>query len=512
MQFKRSITSLALLFSAIGGIVGSGWLFGPLYAAQLAGPAAILSWIIGGVLMVIVALTFAELSAAYPLAGGMVHFAELSHGPLLSFTIGWMVWLSSVVVAPVETLAILQYAGAYIPGLVHKVGGTHSLTANGVLAAAVVMFFMNIFNWWGAKFFSRASTVVAAIKIIVPALVIVVLIVMGLHTNNFHQAGGFAPYGWHGILAALSLGGVVYSFIGYSPAIQMAAEAKNPKFAVPLAVIGSSIFCVLLYVLLQFVFVGSVQPSALTQGWAQLSFVADQGPFAGILMALGLSWLVLIVFADAIFSPAGTGFIYSASTARINYAMSKIDFFPAIFKQLNKNGVPMRAIVFNYFVGLVLFLPFPGWQSMASFIVSCFVISYAIGPLALMPLRRQRIEQPGEFRLPYATVLAVVSFYICNLLVFWAGWDTVYRLMLALVIGLIVLIYRDFRSEKKLMSWRTGQWLLPYLAGLGVISYLGTFGSGIKVMGFGVDFAVIALFSIVIYWLAMRASRLNTTE
>lgn len=153
MSFKRTIGTPALLFSAVGGIIGSGWLFGPMYAAQVAGPAAILSWVIGGLLMIIIALTFAELASAFPVAGGMVRFAELSHGPLMSFTVGWMVWLSSVVVAPVETLALLQYAGNYLPGLVHKVAGTQVLTGQGMIAAAIIMFFMVLLNWYGAPLF-----------------------------------------------------------------------------------------------------------------------------------------------------------------------------------------------------------------------------------------------------------------------------------------------------------------------------------------------------------------------
>jgi amino acid transporter len=508
MKFQRDIGTLPLLFSAIGGMVGSGWLFGPFYAAQIAGPAAILSWVIGGLLMVVIALTFAELSSVFPVAGGMIHYAELSHGPLLSFTVGWMVWFSSVAVAPIETLAILQYAGTYIPGLVQKTADSHLLTAKGIAGAILVMILMNIFNWWGAKFFSHASTFSAAIKIIVPTLIIVTLFYMGLHAENFHQVAGFAPAGWHGIFAALSLGGIAYSFLGYSPALQMAAETKNPKVALPLAVIGSTVFCIFLYVLLQIVFLGSLPLASIANGWQHLSFSGDHGPFAGILMILGLTWLMIIIYADAIISPFGTGFIYAASTARINYAMSQIDFFPPYFKKLTKNGVPMRAVILNFFVGLLLFLPFPGWQSMASFIITCFVISYGIGPLALMPLRKIHEKQPGEFRLPFPTFISVLAFYICNLLVFWSGWATVYHLMIALFFGLLVLFYREYqkRGQKQIALWRTGRWLLPYFVGVGVISYLGSFGGGLNVIKFGMDFVVIAIFSILIYWFAMCSS------
>ena len=118
MNFQRTIGPFGLLFAGIGSVIGSGWLFGPLYASQVAGPASVVSWIIGGILMVVIALTFAELGSAFPVAGGMIQFAQYSHGPLVSFMIGWMVWVSSIAVAPVETLGIIQYLANYIPGLV----------------------------------------------------------------------------------------------------------------------------------------------------------------------------------------------------------------------------------------------------------------------------------------------------------------------------------------------------------------------------------------------------------
>src|SRR5438067_4812947 len=107
MKFHRAIGSWGLLFAGINSVIGSGWLFGPLFAAQIAGPAAIVSWAMGGALMIIIALTFAELGCAFPVAGGMIQFAQKSHGPLISFMIGWMVWISSVSIAPVETMGLV---------------------------------------------------------------------------------------------------------------------------------------------------------------------------------------------------------------------------------------------------------------------------------------------------------------------------------------------------------------------------------------------------------------------
>jgi amino acid transporter len=508
MQFNRSINSVALMLTALGSIIGSGWLFGPMFAAQVAGPAAVLTWVIGGILMMIIALNFAELATAFPVAGGMVRFADFSFGPLMSFTVGWMVWLSSVVVAPVEVLAMLQYATNYFPGLIEP--STRVLTSSGMVAAATLMAVMVVLNFYGAKFFSRTSTVMVLLKLIVPIVVLCTLFSLDFHTENF-SAQGFMPQGWHGVLAALPLGGVIFSYIGYSSAIQLAEEAKNPQRAIPFAIIGSLSICIVLYVLLQLSFVAALPSSAFAHGWAQLKFAGDLGPFAGILAALGIGWLVFVIYGDAIISPFGTAYIYTAATARVSYAMVETKFFPEFFKKLNLHGVPARALLVNYGVGLILFLPFPGWQSMVSFIISCFVISYIIGPIALITLRHTHAEQPRPFLLPGAPFLAALGFYISNLLVYWTGWNTVWKLMVALAVGMVVFIIRYLQGyiPRPAVRWRRTLWLLPYFIGMGLISYYGAFG-GTGAIAFGWDFLVMGIFSLWIFMWAVKCGRANT--
>src|SRR5262249_7573408 len=156
---------------------------------------------------------------------------QYSHGPLISFVVGWMVWISSVAVAPVETMAIMQYAGSYIPHLVTRVDNTTVLTGKGIFVSAAVMFLMCALNYCCARFFSISNSGITEIKLIMLIITAVFLISMDFHTANFHAAssGGFAPYGIHGILAALPLGGVIFSLIGANNILQLAAETKNPQ-------------------------------------------------------------------------------------------------------------------------------------------------------------------------------------------------------------------------------------------------------------------------------------------
>ncbi|HSW68587.1 MAG TPA: APC family permease [Gammaproteobacteria bacterium] len=505
MDFKRSIGPLGLLLAGISSVIGSGWLFGPLYAAQIAGPAAVISWVLGGILMIIIALTFAELGSTFPVAGGMIQFAQYSHGPLVSFMIGWMVWISSVAVAPVETIGLIQYAANYIPGFITTVQDTHVLTHLGILAAAGVMLIMCILNYYGALFFSRSNSVITAIKLIVPIATIFLLFSFDFHGTNFNTSNhGFAPYGLHGILAALPLGGVIYSFIGSNTVLQLAGETQNPQRSIPLALIGSMIFCTILYALLQIAFIGAVTPDTFLDGWNKLHYAGDSGPFVGIMTVLGLTWFVIIVYADAIISPFGTGFVFTASTARVSYGLSEIGFFPEGLKKITKKGVPLRSIILNYGVGLLLFLPFPGWQKLVSFIISCFIVSYIIGPISLIALRKTKPDEHRPFQLPYANLLALLAFYICNLLIFWTGWHTVSRMMIALAIGFLFFVIYCYRQKNVWQKqWRTSWWIFPYFIILTGISYLGTFGDGINIISFGMDFIVIGILTIAVYYLAL---------
>ncbi len=101
IQLSRRFTPFHLLLISINGMVGSAWLFAPLYAAKIAGSAALISWLIGGVATILIALSFAELSTALPVAGGTMRFAQLTQGTLAGFIISWVSWLSSVTIPPI---------------------------------------------------------------------------------------------------------------------------------------------------------------------------------------------------------------------------------------------------------------------------------------------------------------------------------------------------------------------------------------------------------------------------
>src|SRR5207248_4197550 len=109
---KRSVGFYGLMFISLGSIIGSGWLLGALNAAKVAGPASILSWVLAACMLALLALTYAELGATYPVAGGSARFPYYSHGPIAGFTAGWASWLQAVFIAPIEVLAAITYVNS----------------------------------------------------------------------------------------------------------------------------------------------------------------------------------------------------------------------------------------------------------------------------------------------------------------------------------------------------------------------------------------------------------------
>lgn len=507
MTLNRRFTPMSLLMLSINGMVGSAWLFAPLYAAKIAGPGAIIAWLIGGIATMIVALTFAELSVLFPVAGGTAQIPQLSHGTTTSFIVSWVAWLAALTMAPIEVQAILQYASTYFTSLTYMHNGIPELTGIGLIWATILMLAFCVINIVSYKGLVRFNFALFWFKFLVIILVIFALIKTSFNPSNFVGlgVGSVSLAGWQAILTAVASGGVAFAFTGFKHGVELAGETKRLAIAIPLAIVGSVVGCLILYIGLQIAFIGALNPTSIANGWEHLSFVGDVGPFAGLAAGLGLAWLVKILYVDAVISPSGAGLIYVTSTARILYAMSQIGYVPAWLSKLNEQNFPVAAILVNFVIGMFLFLPLPGWQAMVSFLVSGMVISYAMGPIALLCMRLELPNEVRRFRLPAAHVICLLAFYFCNLLSYWCGWDTIYKLAIAMLIGGVFFAVAALRGKIRVPSLgiKSAIWTIPYLGGLVLISYLGSFG-GKNVIPFGWDFLVIAIFSTVILYLAVK--------
>ena len=492
-----------MLFASIGGILGSGWLFGPLYAVQLAGPAALVAWLIGGAAVLVVALTYAELAASLPVNGGITRHALIAYGRTTGFLASLTSWLTFTVIVAAEVQAVMQYATIYWPSLTDQASdGTHPLTLLGFGVAAGLWVIFSIITWVGIRLFAHVNGILTWIKVGLILVVTIALYVLAFEWTLFDDVkeGGFAPDGWNGIFRALAYGGVIYAFTGFQHAAVAAGESRNPKRDIPIAVIGSIVICTVLYLAIQVAFIGAMREQEMPHGWAHLQFKGQVGPIAGLAMTLGVTWLFIVVFAGAIASPLGAGLINLGSSMRIVHGMSHDRYLPRRLGRVGRFHTPGLVLILSFPIGLFLFLPFPGWQDLVAFLASVVVVGYALGPLCVLALRRQMPDLERPFRLPIAHLVCPLAFIICGLLIYWSGWTIVWKL--GVVLGGCTLLFTAAKiPQKQGIDIVASLWIWPFLGGLVMLTWLGGHG-GAEVIPFGWDILCVAGWSLVSYAMA----------
>ncbi len=510
---RREVGTIALMFTGLGSIIGSGWLFGAWRAAQLAGPGAVYSWIIGAVIILFVALTFAELGAMFPESGGAVRYGHYSHGSLVGFVAGWAAWIAIVSVIPVEAEASVQYMSSW-PWewaqrlYVHAANGQGELTVPGLYIAAALVVIYFLVNFWSVKVFANTNSAITFFKLVVPAATAVAMMCTGFHWENFRVGihGGQHVGNAAAILTAVATSGIIFSYNGFQTPVSLAGEARDPGRSVPFAIFGSIALSTVVYLLLQVAFLGAVAPEHLHEGWAALEY---SSPFAQLALALNLNWLAILLYADAFVSPSGTGTAYTAATARQIYAMERSGTVPEVLGRVHPRfGIPRPAMWFNLLVSFIFLFFFRGWGKLAAVISVATIITYLVVPISVMVLRRTAPNLHRPLRVPGLQVLAPMAFVLATLMLFWARWPHTGEIMLLLILPLPVYLYyqsksgwRDFDRQLR-ASW----WLIAYLSAMTALSWAGSKEfEGHDYIRYGWDQLCVVLAALAFYYWGLRS-------
>ncbi len=518
-QMKRAVGLRGLTLISLGSIIGSGWLLGALNASKVAGASSIISWLLAGIVLSLLALVHAELGSTYPVSGGTARFPYMVFGALGGFSGGWMAFVQAVTIPPIEVEASEGFLNAKFPSLnlLHTNG---TLTGTGILLGLGFMLVFTIINLVGVRWLAETNSITLIWKLLIPTITIFALVFTVFHTSNFSAGGGFAPYGFHGMFAALPLG-VVFAVEGFEQAIQVGGEAENPQRNIPRAVIGSMIIGVIIYLALEFAFVGALNPHDLAHGWANpIPGVGAFGPYATLATSAGLGWLSTLLVIDAVVSPAGTGLVYMGTSSRLSYGLGRNGYFPRRISYINRTGVPVISIIICFVVGMLCFLPFPSWTGLVGLVTSATVLMYSFAPLSLAGLRKADPGRVRAYRLPAAKVLCPLSFVFANMIIYFAGWSTIFWLYMFIVVGL--LIFAGYQASipaerRTIIDWRAASWLVPWLIGLAIISWQGQYTSSPSTV-FGLtlnptlnlptwwDLLVLAVWALAVYYWAVAVT------
>jgi len=513
-KLRREVGLVPLFMVSAGSVIGSGWLLGTLNASEVAGPAAIVSWIIGAILLIGIALVYAELGSTYPISGGTARFTWIHAGTLGGFFCGTFSYLQAVAIAPIEVEASIGYMNAK---WWHGLENSQSLlTGKGLVVGVAAMFLFTALNLLGVRWMAEGNTVAMVWKILVPVATVILIITHAFHASNFTAGGGFMPYGIKGVFVALPLG-VIFALEGFEQAAQLAGEARNPKRDIPLAVVGSMLMGAALYIALQICFIGALNPHNVAHGWASpFGNAGAFGPYYTLATSVGLGWLGVVLIIDALISPGGTGLVYLATTSRLSYSLARVRFLPPVFSGIDRRGVPWFSIVFGGAFGCLLFLPFGGWAKLVGAITAASSFMYSYAPVAAVSLRKSDPDRPRPYKVPGLNIIAPFSFVVSGLIIYWSGTSNVVKLDLAVLFFLVLyFIARRVDPAQAPIDFKAGAFSLPWIIGLTIFSifggsYVGSYPSvfGIAIhhhLPFWWDIGAVAVFSLAVYYYAIHS-------
>lgn len=500
---KINLPQLVLL--GLGSLIGSGWLFGAWEASSIAGPAAIISWIIGFVVIGSIAYNYIEIGTMFPQSGGMSNYAQYTHGSLLGFIAAWANWVSLVTIIPIEAVSAVQYMSSwpwewakFTSGLMD--GST--ISNAGLFAVFVIIVIFSLLNYWSVKLLTSFTSLISVFKLGVPLLTITMLIISGFDTGNYgHSVGTFMPYGSAPIFAATTASGIIFSFNAFQTIINMGSEIQKPEKNIARGIAISLTLSAILYIVLQSTFITSMPTEMLHEnGWSGINF---NSPFADMAILLGLNWLAILLYMEAVVSPFGTGVSFVAVTGRVLRAMEQNGHIPKFLGKMNeKYMIPRVAIIFNAIISMVMVSLFRDWGTLASVISTATLVAYLTGPTTVISLRKMAPKMHRPFRANLLKFMAPFSFVMASLAIYWAMWPTTAEVILIIILGLPIYFFYEYKMNWKNTKKQIGGslWIILYLIVLAFLSFIGSKEfKGMNWIHYPYDFIVIIIIALIFY-------------
>ena len=506
-KHKGKINLPQLILLGLGSLIGSGWLFGAWEASSIAGPAAILSWIIGFIVIGTIAYNYIEIGVMFPQSGGMSNYAQYTHGSLLGFIASWANWVSLVTIIPIEAVSAVQYMSSwpwdwakFMGHLMHN----GQISTVGLIAVYAIIGVFSLLNYWSVKLLTSFTSLISVFKLGVPLLTIIMLMLSGFHTGNYgHSINQFMPYGSAPIFAATTASGIIFSFNAFQTIINMGSEVYKPEKNIARGVVISLVISAVLYIILQSTFITSMPTGMLHEhGWSGINF---NSPFADMAILLSLNWLAILLYIEAVVSPFGTGVSFVAVTGRVLQAMEQNGHIPKFLGKINKQyNIPRIAIAFNAIISMVMVTLFRDWGTLASVISTATLVAYLTGPTTVIALRKMGPKLHRPFRAGMLKFMAPFSFVLASLAIYWAMWPTTAEVIFIIILGLPIYFFYEYKMNWKNTTKQIGGslWIIVYLVILALLSFIGSKEfKGINLIHYPYDFLVIAIVALIFYYI-----------
>lgn len=398
----RKLGRLDLIAMGVGAIVGAGiFVTTGVAAATKAGPAIMLSFVLAGVICVLVALCYSELASMTPMSGSAYTYTYESMGEQSAFLVGWNILLELVVAGSAVaigwsglfTAALNSLFGVTLPTAVTagpSAGGVVNLPAMLIVAAIVAVLVLDV---------KMTAAVVKSLVALTVAVLVLVVVIGAPHVTASHWTP-FAPFGVHGIAAGAAL--AFFAYLGFDIVATSAEETKEPGRDLPWGIIGSVVIATALYVCV----------SAVLTGVAPYQSLNNEAPVATALAAVGAGWIgKVILVASVIALTKGLLMLFYGQT-RLVFAMCRDGMLPRALSVTNRRGAPQRLGIALGVVGAVIagLLPI---GTVAELVNVGALFAFVVVAIGVLILRYTAPERPRSFRVPLMPVVPVLAIAGC---------------------------------------------------------------------------------------------------
>ena len=450
---KRTLGAGGLIALGIGAIIGAG-LFSitGMAAANHAGPAITISFIVAGLGCLFAGLCYAEFASMIPVAGSAYTYSYATMGEFIAWIIGWDLVLEYAVGAATVGISWSRYLVKFLDGfgIQLPVELTAGPWSGGIinLPAVFIIVLMSLLLIKGTKESAFVNGIIVTVKI----AVVLTFIILGWHyinNDNFNpyipeNTGKFGDFGFSGIIRAAAI--VFFAYIGFDAVSTAAQEAKNPKRDMPIGILGSLAICTILYILFAHVMTGvtSYTSFAGQDGIAPVYVAVDHmgtADSAGVIKP-DYPWLNRAIVVAILFGYASVILVMLMGQTRVFFSMSKDGLIPKIFSSVNpKTQTPAKSnLLFMLFVSaFAAFIPADVVGEMTSIGTLFAFILVCIG---VWVMRNKMPELPRAFKTPLVPLVPILGIATCLFMMVFLPMDTWIRLLVWMLIGLdIYLVY-----------------------------------------------------------------------
>lgn len=462
-QLKRSLSTLDLILLGIGVVVGAGlFTITGIAAAQHAGPAIVLSFIIAAIGCAFAGLCYSEMATMIPVAGSAYTYSYVTMGELVAWIIGWSLVLEYAIGAATVSISWSGYIISLlqelhvpiIPELAASPWQPVHLKDGSVVYGWINLPALFIVICISALLIKgiRESAFVNTIMVIVKVSVVLMFIFVGffyINPDNYRpfippNTGEFGAFGWSGIMRAAGV--LFFAYVGFDSISTAVQETKNPQKSIPIGIIGSLAICTTLYVLFSLVMTGLANYTTLNVS-APVSVAIDQTPFP---------WLHQIIDFAIICGLTSVILVLLLGQSRIFYIMSMDGLLPNLFSKLHPQfHTPWYCnLVLMVMVGLFgAFAPLSVLGHMTSIGT---LLAFVIVCACVMILRYRHPEIPRSFRTPFVPLVPILGIVVCLSMMISLGLDNWLRLIIWMGIGLVIYFCYGIRHSKERKNEKSG--------------------------------------------------------